>query len=82
MWELKIEFSDIVLLNAELKKYKSRYHIKYINEKTACIEPPGECCLTENMKRQTKQCIERYYTEKNAEVVFSDDFLYFHLEDI
>ena len=47
-----IEFKDIVLLNDELRKQHTRYRIVYKNENTACIEPPGECCLTENMKKK------------------------------
>lgn len=77
---MKIEFSDIVLLNAELKKHKTRYHLEYKNEQVACIEPPGECCLTEMMKTQARKCIEEYYAEKNMKVVFSDDFSCFHVE--
>lgn len=32
---MKIEFADLVLLNDELKKLNSRYHIDYKNETTA-----------------------------------------------
>ena len=47
---MKIDFADIVLLNAELKKRNTRYHVTYKDENTACIEPPGECCLTDDLK--------------------------------
>ena len=39
---MKIDFADIVLLNAELKKRNTRYHVTYKDENTACIEPPGD----------------------------------------
>ena len=77
---MTIEFKDIVLLNDELRKQHTRYRIVYKNENTACIEPPGECCLTDNMKKKTKECIREYYGRKNARVFFSEDFLYFHVE--
>ena len=69
---MKIEFADLVLLNDELKKLNSRYHID---------ESPGECCLTQDMKEQTMMCIQEYYRGKNAQVIFSEDFLYFYVED-
>ena len=78
---MKIELAELVLLNDELKKLNSRYHIDYKNETTACIESPGECCLTQDMKEQTMMCIQEYYRGKNARVIFSEDFLYFYLED-
>lgn len=78
---MKIEFSDIVLINHELKQRNTRYHIAIKDENTACIEPPGECCLTEDNRKMTEECIRQYYNGKNAEVVFSDDFLYFHIKD-
>ena len=40
---MKIDFTDIILLNAELKRRDTRYRISYKDENTACIEPPGEC---------------------------------------
>ena len=33
---MKIDFADIVLLNAELKKRNTRYHVTYKDENTAC----------------------------------------------
>ncbi len=48
---MKIEYADLVYLNRELKKRGTRYHIAYKNEDIACLEPPGECCLTEKEKR-------------------------------
>ena len=77
---MKIDYTDIILLNAELSKRNTRYHLHYKNENTVCIEPPGECCLTDDMTRGTKNCIEEYYREKNMSVHFSDDGLYFYLD--
>ena len=74
---MKIEFADLVLLNDELKKLNSRYHIDYKNETTACIEPPGECCLTQDMKEQTMMCIQEYYRRQNARVIFFRGFFVF-----
>lgn len=41
---MDINYGDIIVLNSELKRKNLRYHVSYKNEKTACIEPPGECC--------------------------------------
>ena len=38
---MKIDFADIVLLNAELKKRNTRYHVTYKDENPACIDTPG-----------------------------------------
>ena len=78
---MKIEYSDIVLLNAELKKKNARYHVRYKDENTGCIEPPGECCITEDRKEQTMECIREFYGRKDIEVRFSDDELYFTCSD-
>lgn len=78
---MKIEFADIVLLNHELKNQGTRYHVEYKDEDTGCIEPPGECCLTESMKKRAKECITEYYREKGEQVMFSDDFLYFSIRE-
>lgn len=78
---MKIECSVIVLLNAELKKKNTRYHVRYKDETTGCIEPPGECCITENRKEQTMECIREYYGRKGIEVRFSDVELYFTCSD-
>lgn len=40
--DMKIDYADIVLLNAELKRRDTRYHVSYKDENTVCIEPPGE----------------------------------------
>ena len=79
---MTIEFKDIVLLNDELRKQHTRYRIVYKNENTACIEPPGECCLTENMKKKTEECIESIMAGKMPGYFFSEDFLYFHIEPV
>ena len=82
---MKIDFADIVLLNAELKKRNTRYHVTYKDENTAtykdentaCIEPPGECCLTDDLKTHAMECIRDYYRQKGVRVHFSEDELYF-----
>ena len=74
---MNIDDADIVLLNDELKRRDTRYHVSYKDEKTACIEPPGECCLADDRKINARKCIENYYGQKNIEVHFSEDGLYF-----
>lgn len=34
---MKIDYADIVLLNAELKRKDTRYHVSYKDENTGCI---------------------------------------------
>ena len=65
---MKIDYADIVLLNALLKRRDTRYHVSYKDENTVCIEPPGECCLTDDRKMNARKCIEDYYGQKNIEV--------------
>ncbi|MGI6006123.1 MAG: RDAC family protein [Ruminococcus sp.] len=74
---MKIEYSDIVLINAELNKENTRYHVKYKDDNTACIEAPGECCITEERKGRTLKCIREYYKQKHISAQFSDDGLYY-----
>lgn len=47
---MKINYEDLVRINAELKKKNNRFHLSYRDESTACVEPPGECCRTEQME--------------------------------
>ncbi len=75
--EGEIDFADIALLNAELKQRGLRYHIYYKDEHTACLEPPGACCLTEDLKQNTMQCIREYYEKKHRLVHFFGGDLYF-----
>ncbi len=77
---MKIEYADLVLLNAELKKKNTRYHVSYKNEYTACIEPPGECCMTDELKQNALNCIKEYYKKQNITVRFSKDQTYFICE--
>lgn len=72
-----IDYADIVRLNAQLKESGLRYRVHYKNENTACLEPPGECCLTEDLTTKTKQCIQDYYRQKGIAVHFSEDGLFF-----
>ena len=78
---MTIDFAAIVLLNAELKKRNTRYHVTYKDENTACIEPPGECCLTDDLKTRAMECIRDYYRQKGARVCFFEDELYFSCEE-
>lgn len=77
---MKIDYADIVLLNDELKRRDTRYHIAYKNEQTACLEPPGECCLTNERETTARECVKEYYRKKNVSVQFSGDGLYFTCE--
>ena len=79
---MRIEFTDIVLLNAALKQKGLRWHVHYKNEQEACLEPPGECCLTEDLRQNTLQCIREYYQKKHISVRFFNDDLYFACEEL
>lgn len=61
---MNIDYKDLILVNRELKENHSRFHISYKTADAVCIEPPGECCLTEDMKARTLQCIRAYYQRK------------------
>ena len=76
----EIEYADIVQINAELKEKNTRYQVRYKDKNTACIEAPGEYCITEERKRQTLECIREYYKRKHISVKFSDDGLYYTCE--
>ena len=77
---MRIDYADLVHLNVELKRRDTRYHVSCKDENTVCIEPPGECCLTDDLKRKALDCIRGYYHKKNISVHFSDDQLYFTCE--
>lgn len=77
-----IGYADIVRLNAQLKEAGLRYRVRYKNENTACLEPPGECCLTEDLTAKTKRCIQDYYRQKGMAVQFSPDGLFFTCKKI
>ena len=79
---MKIDYADIVLLNAELKRRDTRYRVSYKDDKTVCIEPPGECCLTEDLRQNTLQCIREYYQKKHISVRLFNDVLYFACEEL
>ena len=53
-----------------LRKTRTRYHVTYKDENTACIEPPGECCLTDELKTRAMECIRDYYWQKGVRVCF------------
>ncbi len=77
---MKIDFADIALLNAELKERNLRYRLHYKNEHVVCLEPPGACCLTEDLKRNVMEYIREYYRKKQISVRFFGDDLYFTCE--
>lgn len=77
---MQIDYADLALLNAELKRKNTRYRVGYKNEYIAYIEPPGECCLTDDLNRKAYDCIQEYYHKKNLIVHFSKDKLYFTCE--
>ena len=45
---MDINYGDIIVLNSELKRKNLRYHVSHKNEKTACIEPPGNAARQKN----------------------------------
>lgn len=55
---MTIAYQDIVLLNAALRARNLRYRVSWQDASAACIEPPGECCLTDDLKRKAYACIE------------------------
>ena len=55
---MTIAYQDIVLLNAALRARNLRYRVSWQDASTACVEPPGECCLTDDLKRKAYACIE------------------------
>lgn len=76
---MKIAYQDIVLLNAALRARNLRYRVSWQDASTACIEPPGECCLTDDLKRAAYACIEQWFAVRGAQVVWRADGLYFSL---
>ena len=72
--------TEIEQVHAELKEKNTRYQVRYNDKNTACIEAPGEYCITEERKRQTLECIREYYKRKHISVKFSDDGLYYTCE--
>lgn len=77
---MTIAYQDIVLLNTALRARNLRYRVSWQDASTACVEPPGECCLTDELKRQAYDCIEQWFAARGARVVWSVDGLYFSLE--
>ena len=75
-----IEFGDLIQLNHLLKVKNTRYPLAYKDGTTACIEPPGACCLTPAMTRDAFSCIRDFYGERGMCVHFSQDGLTFTLE--
>lgn len=77
-----IEYADLVLLNGELGQGDSRYHVRYKDGTTACLEPPGECCQTAARRQEALDCIRDYYRRKRLFPSFSEDGLYFSLSPL
>ena len=76
---MKIAYQDIVLLNAALRARNLRYRVSWQDASTACIEPPSECCLTDDLRREAYACIEQWFAVRGAQVVWRADGLYFSL---
>lgn len=76
---MTIAYQDIVLLNAEMRARDLRYRVSWQDASTACVEPPGECCLTDERKRQAYACIEKWFAARGARVVWRADGQYFSL---
>ena len=77
-----IAYADLVLLNAALGQGDSRYHVRYKDAATACIEPPGECCQTSARRQEALDCIRDYYRQRGSLVSFSQDGLYFSISPL
>ena len=58
---MTIAYQDIILLNAVLRARNLRYRVSWQDASTACIEPPGECCLTDDLRRAAKHCSMQAY---------------------
>lgn len=78
---MNIEYLDLILINSELKKHNTRFHVSYKNETTGCIEPPGSCCLTEDNQKTALECIRKFYEAKHCTVHISEDGLYFTCQE-
>lgn len=78
---MKIYYKDLILINAMLREHNLRYRVRYQDHEIAGLEPPGPCCRTRKQQEQTAKLIEDYYKAQQIRVIFSQDFLYFTLED-
>lgn len=61
---MTIAYQDIVLLNAALRARNLRYRVSWQDASIACVEPPGECCLTDDLKRKAYACIEQCFAAR------------------
>lgn len=77
---MEIAFEDLVLLNAELYRRGLRYRVSFQNDTTACIEPPGACCLTPALEEAAYSCIDAYFQKKGLRPVYTANRLKFTLE--
>ena len=70
---MTIAYQDIVLLNAELRARNLRYRVSWQDASTACVEPPGECCLTYSLHQQLlfKILLENNFIKYSFEVNIS-----------
>ena len=85
MWKGKsaiatLEFGGLLPRNDRLKVKNTRSPLAYKDGTSACIEPPGACCLTPAMTRDAFSCIRDFYGERGMCVHFSQDGLTFTLE--
>lgn len=77
---MQISYQDLIYINAGLRAHHIRYRVRYKNETTACLEPPGECCCTPEQRRSAVELIREYYQGRGVQVAFSEDRLYFTLK--
>lgn len=76
---MDIQYQDLIEINASLRQHHIRYRVRYKNESTACLEPPGACCCTPEQQRGAFRLIGEYYHSRGIQVIFSEDSLYFSL---
>ena len=77
---MEILYQDLININGSFQQQDIRYHVRYKNESTACLEPPGACCCTPELQKRAFQLIEDYYHSRGMQVIFSDDCLHFSLK--
>lgn len=79
---VNIDYGDLVRLNRLLWEKGTGYHLAFRDSTTACLEPPGSCCLTPKKTQDALGCIQAYYQDKGLEVRWGEDGLYLTLEKI
>ncbi|MFR8002582.1 MAG: hypothetical protein ACLU62_06650 [Hydrogeniiclostridium sp.] len=77
---MRMDYADLVLLNAEFRRKNLRYHVIYKDEYTVYIGLSGECCLTDDLKNKSLNYTKEYYLKEGISVDFSKDEFYFTCE--